>query len=46
MITNVTKWGNSLAIRIPKPFADEIGIDQNSKVDIKIENNTIKVSKK
>ncbi|MCK4450158.1 MAG: AbrB/MazE/SpoVT family DNA-binding domain-containing protein, partial [Anaerolineae bacterium] len=25
MRTRVKKWGNSLALRIPKPFAIEIG---------------------
>lgn len=27
---HIQKWGNSLAIRIPKPFALEIGLEQNS----------------
>ena len=25
MVTKVQKWGNSLAVRIPKSFADEMG---------------------
>jgi antitoxin MazE len=30
--TQIQKWGNSLAIRIPKPFAIEVGLEQNSTV--------------
>jgi antitoxin MazE len=30
----VQRWGNSLAIRIPKPFALEIGLEQNSLVKV------------
>jgi antitoxin component of MazEF toxin-antitoxin module len=28
MKTRIQKWGNSLALRIPKAFAIESGIDQ------------------
>ncbi len=33
----IQKWGNSLAIRIPKPFALEVGLEQNSLVAVSIE---------
>ena len=33
----IQKWGNSLAIRIPKPFALEVGLEQNSLVTVSIE---------
>jgi len=36
MQARVQRWGNSLAIRIPKPFASEIGLEQNSLVTISI----------
>jgi antitoxin MazE len=32
MQVNVQKWGNSLAVRIPKAFAEEIGLEENSSV--------------
>jgi antitoxin MazE len=32
--TVVKKWGNSLALRIPKLLADEIGLDEDSAVDL------------
>ncbi len=34
MRTQVQKWGNSLALRLPKPFAIEIGLQRNSPVEI------------
>jgi antitoxin MazE len=30
----IQKWGNSLALRIPKSFAVEAGLDQGSMVDV------------
>jgi antitoxin MazE len=37
MKTKIQKWGNSLALRIPKSFAAEAGIDQDSSVDLALE---------
>ena len=34
MKTRVQKWGNSLALRIPKPFAMEVGLDRDSTVEM------------
>ncbi|MBI4752848.1 AbrB/MazE/SpoVT family DNA-binding domain-containing protein [Candidatus Desantisbacteria bacterium] len=34
MKTCVQKWGNSLALHIPKSFADEIKLRQGSEVEI------------
>jgi len=36
MKTRVQKWGNSLALRIPKSFADEVGLDPNSSVEMSL----------
>lgn len=36
MKARVQKWGNSLALRIPKAFAEEIGIEDNAMVDISL----------
>ena len=32
----IQKWGNSLALRIPKAFAEETGITENSPVEIRV----------
>jgi antitoxin MazE len=37
MKTRIQKWGNSLALRIPKSFATEAGIEQNSSVELSLE---------
>ncbi len=36
MRSRVQQWGNSLALRIPKPFAEETGIQQRSEVEISV----------
>jgi len=43
MEANVQKWGNSLAVRIPRPFAAEIGIEEGSEVDVVVEDGGIVV---
>ena len=41
METRVQKWGNSLALRIPKPLADEVGLRENSPVELWLRDNTL-----
>ncbi len=36
MRTQIQKWGNSLALRIPKSFATESSIEEGSLVDMSI----------
>jgi antitoxin MazE len=36
MQSRVQKWGNSLALRIPKTFATEIGLTDDTPVDISL----------
>jgi len=36
METRVQKWGNSLALRIPKPLASEVGLEHNSRVELSL----------
>ena len=36
METRVQKWGNSLALRIPKSFANQIGLEPNSPVELSL----------
>lgn len=38
MITRVQKWGNSLALRIPKSFATEVGLLNDSSVEVSLAN--------
>jgi antitoxin MazE len=41
MRTKVQKWGNSLAVRIPKPFADDLGVDQDAEVELSLEDHEL-----
>ena len=38
MITKIQKWGNSLALRIPKAFADSVGLGNGTEVVLIMEN--------
>ncbi len=41
MQARVQKWGNSLAIRIPKSFASQSHLEQNSVVEMSVEDGKI-----
>ena len=36
MKTKVRRWGNSLAVRIPKSFAEEVGLKDDSAVEMRL----------
>jgi antitoxin MazE len=36
MRVSVQKWGNSLALQIPKPFAEDVGVSEGTLVDVSI----------
>jgi antitoxin MazE len=44
MRARIQKWGNSLALRIPKAFAAEVQLEQDSLVDITLSDGAIVVS--
>ena len=33
----VAKWGNALAVRIPKPMLDAVGLEASSPVELEVE---------
>ena len=37
METQIGKWGNSLALRIPKGLADEVGLKEGGKVEVSLD---------
>ncbi len=41
MKTRVQRWGNSLAVRIPKAFAEEIGLREDLQVDMRLTEGTL-----
>ena len=36
MRSKIQQWGNSLAFRIPKPFADEVGLARHTEVEVSV----------
>ncbi len=44
MKTRVQKWGNSLALRIPKSFADEVGLQKETSVELSLADGKIVVT--
>ena len=43
MRAQIQKWGNSLAVRIPKAFAAELGLVQDSSVELALEDGSLVV---
>ncbi len=41
MFTQIKKWGNSNAVRIPKELLDTLGLKENDKIEIRIENSKL-----
>ncbi len=44
MKSRVRKWGNSLAVRIPKSFAEEVRLKENVPVEMSIQDGKLVVS--
>ena len=44
MLTKVQKWGNSVALRIPKAFADEMQMTAETAVEMSIEDGKLVIS--
>ena len=36
MTTNVERWGNSLAVRIPKAVAEKLSIEEGSEIQLTV----------
>lgn len=45
MQTRVQRWGNSLAVRIPKAFAEDAGLREDSPVEISLVEGDLVVSR-
>ena len=44
MRTRVQKWGNSLALRIPKSFATEVGLQKETSVEVSLINRKLVIT--
>ena len=45
MESEVSKWGNSLAVRLPKKLAEEARLTEGGKVDVTIEDGRIIIAR-
>jgi antitoxin MazE len=43
MSTRIQRWGNSLAVRIPKPVASELGLEEGSEVGLEVREGVLAV---
>jgi antitoxin MazE len=46
MAAKIQKWGNSLAIRVPKTYSDALGLTEGTDIKIKIVKDKLIVSRK
>ncbi|MFC6592332.1 AbrB/MazE/SpoVT family DNA-binding domain-containing protein [Deinococcus lacus] len=44
MTAQIQKWGNSLALRIPKAIAEQVGIAQSSEIEFIVQDGKIIIS--
>lgn len=43
MQATISKWGNSLALRLPKHVADQVRLAEGTTVELEIDDGTLKV---
>lgn len=41
MYTSIQKWGNSQAVRLPKAILEMAGLDQNDRVELKVQDGNV-----
>jgi antitoxin MazE len=46
MAGKIQKWGNSLALRIPKSYAEALKLEEGSNIKIKISKDKLVISRK
>jgi antitoxin MazE len=44
MLVQISRWGNSLGLRIPKSFAERIGVEEGSRVEVEMDDDRIIIS--
>ncbi len=44
MQTTISKWGNSLALRLPRHVADEMRLVEGATVNVQVEDGVIRVT--
>jgi len=46
MMATIQKWGNSLALRIPKVLAQDVRVEEGVEVDLTVENGRLVIAPK
>lgn len=46
MVTKIQKWGDSLAICIPDDLAEEIGLEADSEVELRVVDGELRIRKR
>ncbi len=44
MRTQISRWGNSLAVRLPRPIADSAGFGEGTFVELDVVNGEVRLS--
>ncbi len=44
MRVRVSKWGNSLAVRLPRPVTEDLRLEEGQAVDVEIENGAVRLT--
>jgi antitoxin MazE len=44
MTMRIARWGNSLAVRLPKAVAEQAGLDEGTQVDVAVEGGRLVVT--
>lgn len=44
MQTTVRKWGNSLALRLPRHIAEQVRLDEGVSVDLAVEDGSLRIT--
>jgi len=45
ILATLTKWGNSLALRIPQTIAAQLGVHENSNVSLELEGDRLVITR-
>ena len=44
-LTSISKWGSSLAVRIPQNIADDVGITEGTSVELSLDGDVLSIQK-
>jgi antitoxin MazE len=45
-MATVQPWGNSLALRLPRPLAERLGLHQGTEVDLQVEGDRLVIARR